>query len=480
MPYSTELLIAGRQRPGGGSARAVENPANEETIAQVNDATLEDADEAINAAATAWKEWARVPEPERAAALRGLAALVRNSAADLSATIVAELGKPIRQAQDELGGTSGFLEHAASLLETRHDEIRYTGRAREEVWTRRRPRGVVAAIIPWNFPSALVTRKIGPAIAAGNAIVVKADEKTPLSALAIGDLVTRSGLFPDGLINVITGPGESVGRHLVRSPLTNLITMTGSSSAGKAILADAAELVKPVSLELGGKAPFIVMGDADVDRAVEDAVASRHMNCGQVCIANERTFVHRDIYEDFVQRYVSAVGDLVIADPADKATDVGPKVSNPELDKTLQILHDSVDAGARCLIGGGRPAGRAYQRGHWVQPAVLADVTDGMPIMTDEVFGPVTPITAFESYDEVITRANNTRYGLSAYVYTDDLSTAMSFSNDLEFGEVYINRAGPEEINGFHVGFKESGIGGDDGAHGLEGYFRKQTVYLRY
>lgn len=480
MDYPTDLLIGGNLHPGRGTARPVENPANEDTITYVNDASDEDIQQAVRSASQAWREWASTPEHARAAALRQLATRIGDRREELSQLLVAEVGKPIVQAEAEIDATMAFTTHAASLLETRCDEIRYTGNRNEEIWTRRRPYGVCAAIIPWNYPSALVTRKLAPAVAAGNAIVIKADEKTPLSALAIARLVGESGLFPAGLINVVTGPGDRVGRALVRSPETDLITMTGSTGAGKAILADAAELVKPVSLELGGKAPFIVMADADLDVAVRDAVLSRHTNCGQVCIANERTFVHSSVYEKFSERYVEAVAGLTTADPRDRATEVGPKISRQELDKTVATMRASVAAGARIRIGGDRLSEGDYAHGHWCAPTVLTDVTDDMPVMRDELFGPVTPITSFSDWSDVVRRSNATDYGLSAYVYTNDLSVAMAASRDLSFGEVYINRAGPEEVNGFHAGFHQSGLGGDDGAHGLDGYFQKQTVYLNY
>jgi len=476
MELSTDLVVAGELRPGRGKARDVENPATGEVLATVADADENDLDAALSAAAAAWPDWSATPEPERAGVLRRLAALIQERAGELADIVVAELGKPIAEARGELGATAGFLTHAASLLETRYDEIRYTAYRNEEVWLRRRPHGVVGAIIPWNFPSALVTRKLGPALAAGNAIVIKADEKTPLSALAVGRIVAESGLLPPGLVSVLTGAGETIGRGLVTDRRTDLVTMTGSSAAGKAILADAAPHVKPVLLELGGKAPFIVLPDADLELAVADAIASRHLNNGQVCIANERTFVHESVYPEFVERYVDAVGHLIVADPREPTTQIGPKVSGPELDKTLDMLQASVREGARLVIGGERLPGA----GHWISPAVLTDVRDDMTVMSDELFGPVTPITTFGSWTEVVARANASRYGLSAYVYTGDLAVGMRASRDLAFGEVYINRVGPEEINGFHAGFRESGLGGDDGAHGLDGYFRKQTVYMRY
>jgi lactaldehyde dehydrogenase/glycolaldehyde dehydrogenase len=480
MTYPVNLLIAGELRPGRGAGRKVENPATGEVLVEVPDADLGDVEAAVDSAQRAWREWAALPDPERAATLRRLAALLEADKPRLASIITAELGKPINEAEGEIGGTVGFVTHAASLLETRTDEIRYTGTANEEIWTRRRPHGVVAAIVPWNFPSALVTRRLGPALAAGNAIILKADEKTPLSALAIAEIVANSGLFPAGLVNVLTGAGEVIGKALVDSRGTNLITMTGSSEVGKEILASAAAQVKPVHLELGGKAPFIVLRDADLELAVADAVASRHLNNGQVCIANERTFVHEALYPEFVDRYVAAVQALKVGDPTQRDTQIGPKVSGQELDKTLGILSDSVQAGAKVLTGGERLSGAAYGDGHWMSPGVVVDVTDDMGLMRQEVFGPVTPISRFSEWSDVAARSNDSTYGLSAYVYTNDLGAAMRASRDLAFGEVYVNRVGPEEVNGFHAGFRESGLAGDDGAHGLEGYFLKQTVYVRY
>jgi lactaldehyde dehydrogenase/glycolaldehyde dehydrogenase len=477
--YPTALLIDGSLRRGGGEAREVVNPATEETLAAVPDASAADVGDALATAGRAWPDWAGAAPNERAGVLRTIAVAIEAERNWLASLLVAEVGKPVAEAEGEVSSTARFFSYTASLLEALVDEIRYTDKRNEQIWTRRRPHGVVAAIIPWNFPSALVARKVAPAIGAGNAVVLKADEKTPLSALAIAQILASVAELPPGVVNILTGAGDTVGRRLVTSPGTQLVTMTGSSEAGKAILADAAPLVKPVSLELGGKAPFIVLPDADIPTAVQDAVYSRYMNCGQVCIANERTFVHEAIYQPFVEQYVARVAELVVGDPQDRSSDVGPKISEAELAKTLHGVAASVAAGAQVRVGGERLTRDSYSRGYWMAPTVLTEVTDDMPAMVDELFGPVTPISSFRTWQEVRGRANATRYGLSAYVYTADLDTAMRASNELSFGEVYINRVGPEEINGFHVGYRESGLGGDDGPHGLDLYSRRQTVYLR-
>jgi lactaldehyde dehydrogenase / glycolaldehyde dehydrogenase len=475
--YATELLVDGQLVSGSGDARTVINPTTGGPLAKVPDASAEDADRALLAADRAWPEWAARTPYERGVALRAIAAAIQDRQEELAQILVAEVGKPISQARGEAAGTARFFSYVASLLETLVDEIRYAEQSREQIWTVRRPHGVVAAIIPWNFPLALVARKVAPAIGAGNAIVLKADEKTPLTALAMARLISETGVVPPGVVNILTGGGAQIGQQLVTSPLTQLVTMTGSSEAGKAILAAAAPLVKPVSLELGGNAPFVVLPDADLELAVADAVASRHLNAGQACIANERTFVHVDVYEEFVTRYVDQVSALVVGDPADPGTDVGPKISEDELAKTLAGVKGSVDGGARLRIGGERLSG-AYGAGFFMSPAVLTEVTDEMPAMRDELFGPVTPITTFTEWGDVRGRANATRYGLSAYVYTKSLDQALRAVQELSFGEVYINRVGPEEVNGYHIGYRESGLGGDDGPHGLDHYSRRQTVYL--
>ncbi|MDU0345683.1 aldehyde dehydrogenase family protein [Microbacterium sp. KSW2-29] len=477
---TTDLLIAGELTAGHGAPREVRNPATEEVVAVVHDGSTDDLERALAAADRAWGPWAATPPGERAAILRRIADLLDEHAEELAQLLVAEVGKPISEARGETGATSGYFRYTASLLETLTDEMGYTPNRGESLWVRRRPHGVVGAIIPWNYPSALTSRKIAPAIAAGNAIVVKPDEKTPLSALAVARIIHESGLLPDGLVNVVTGPGEVIGSALVTSRTTQMISMTGSTFAGKAILAAAASQVKPVSLELGGNAPLIVMPDADLDHAVAETVASRHANNGQVCICAERIYVHRDVYDDFVQRYVAAVGELVVGDPLSESTQLGPKVSRAELEKTQALVEESVAQGARVVLGADLPDAEAFRAGYWMNPVVLADVTDEMAVFTHEVFGPVSPISSFDTWDEVVARANDTNYGLSAYVFTSSLDTAFRASDDLSFGEVYVNRTGPEEMNGFHIGFRESGLGGDDGPHGFDQFFRRQTTYVRH
>jgi lactaldehyde dehydrogenase/glycolaldehyde dehydrogenase len=470
-------FVGGRFVDGGGEALDVVNPADESVVASVASASAEQLDAAMEAAARAQAAWARTSLRERMAVMLRVSAAIEAETEELARVVVAEVGKPIREARGEVGAAARFLAYFAHLLESVTDEIVPSVAAAQEIWIRRVPHGVVAAVIPWNYPAALVSRKVAPAIAAGNAVVLKPHEQTPLASLYLADLFVRNGV-PEGLVSVVPGPGATIGQGLVSHPLTSLVTMTGSVEAGRAILRSAAERITPVSLELGGKAPLIVLDDADVARAAAATAESRFANCGQVCICAERVYVHERVYDDFVSELSRRVDELRVGDPLDEATDVGPKVTREERDKVEALLQEAVDAGAQVLKGGGRPSGEGYAKGWWLEPTILAGVDDAMPIMQREIFGPVVPLATFDRAEDVLARANASPYGLSAYVFTNDFRRVMRFVGDLRFGEVYVNRVGPEDVAGFHAGFRQSGLGGDDGPHGLDFYWQRQSVYL--
>jgi lactaldehyde dehydrogenase/glycolaldehyde dehydrogenase len=406
-----------------------------------------------------------------------VSAAIGAHAEELARIVVAEVGKPIREARGEVGAAARFFAYFAHLLESVTDEIVPSVARSQEIWIRRVPHGVVAAVIPWNYPAALTARKVAPAIAAGNAVVLQPHEQTPLASLRLAELYAANGV-PAGLVNVLPGPGATVGQRLVTHSATDLVTMTGSVEAGRAILRAAADRITPVSLELGGKAPLIVLDDADVPHAAAATVESRFANCGQVCICAERVYVHRSVYDEFVHELSRRVDALALGDPLDEATDLGPKVTREERDKVEALVREAVGAGAEVLKGGGRPSGPGYEKGWWLEPTILARVEDEMPIMRREIFGPVVPLTTFDDPAEALRRANDSAYGLSAYVFTNDFRRVMRFVDELAFGEVYVNRVGPEDVAGFHAGFRQSGLGGDDGPHGLDFYWRRQTVYL--
>ncbi|HEV3012350.1 MAG TPA: aldehyde dehydrogenase family protein, partial [Actinomycetota bacterium] len=472
-------LWVGGRRVTADDTRPVETPATGEELAAVPEATADHVTEALAAAAAAQRAWAKTSLPERAEVLAAVMAEIGTHAEELARIVVAEQGKPITEARGEIAGARLFLDVALGNKYRDVGELVAPNTAGEQIAIREEPYGVVAAIIPWNFPAAIFARKVGPALMAGNAVVVKPSELTPLSALAMARVCQLAGV-PDGLVNVVCGAGRVVGRQLVEHPLTSMVTLTGSVRAGREILAQAAGKVMAVSLELGGKAPVIVFPDADLELAVAKAFEARFWNCGQVCTCNERTYVHASLHDEFVARFVELAKGIRIGDPAADDTQLGPKVSAAEWDKVKGLVDGAVAAGAKVVLGGDRPEGARFTRGHWFAPTVLTGVGNDMEVVQREVFGPVLPILPFDGYDEVIDWANSTDYGLTSYVFTEDLRTAMRATDDLEFGEVYVNEVGPEQFQAFHSGWKLSGLGGDDGRHGYDRYVRRKTVYLRY
>lgn len=463
----------------GGERTTVVNPANEQVVAEVPRARAKDADLALAGAADAQRNWARLSAPERAAYMLGAVEHLRADAERLARVIVAEQGKPLREARGEMAATMFLLSYAAEWARRIEGDIVPADRAEETILIERVPHGVVLALTPWNYPSVVPARKIGLALITGNTVVLKPHELTPLSALELARAFERAGL-PPGVLNVVTGVGEEVGAELVRSPAVQYITMTGSVDAGQHIAASAARNITPLSLELGGKAPFIVLEDADVDLAVRHAVSSRFTNCGQVCTCNERMYVQAGVFTEFTEKYMAAVRALKVGDPLDPDTDVGPKISREELDKVDRMVRRAGTQGARILLGGEPLHGASYERGFWYPPTILADVRQDMEIMQAEVFGPVSPLVRFSEFEEAVVCANDSQYGLSAYLFTNDFRRVMRAIRDVDFGEIYVNRSGPEAFHAFHSGYRHSGIGGDDGRHGLEQYLRKKTVYLSY
>ncbi|HWG85847.1 MAG TPA: aldehyde dehydrogenase [Deinococcales bacterium] len=474
------MRVGGEWRPSSdGRTREVLNPATGEAFATVPEATAEDAHAALVAARAAQPAWEDLPGVQRAAFLRRIAALVRQDAERLARLIVREQGKPLHEARGEVGGTAEFFDYHATFGRAKVGEIVASDNQNEDIWIRNVPYGVVVGIIPWNFPSALFARKVAPALMAGNAIVIKPHEDTPLSSIALARIVEEAGV-PPGVVNVITGAGTVVGDALVRDELTQLVTVTGSVRAGRQILQAAAENITVVSLELGGKAPLIVMDDADLDLAARNAVTARFMNCGQVCTCNERMYVHRKVYDQFLDRYLALVKQLRLGNPMNAGVEIGPKVNQAELEKIERMVARAQEQGAQVVLGGKRPSGEAFRRGFWYEPTVLTNVRNDMDIMQQEIFGPISPVMAFDSFEEAIALANDTKYGLTTYLFTADLKRAMRAVRAIRSGEVYINKTGPEQLQGFHGGYGLSGMGGDDGEHGLAHYSRKKTVYVAY
>jgi lactaldehyde dehydrogenase/glycolaldehyde dehydrogenase len=479
-PNTYEMRINGEWRGAtGGQTRPVLNPATGEAFAEVPEGTREDARAALLAAQEAQPAWEALTGVQRAGYLKCIAELIREDSERLARLVVQEQGKPLVEARGEINGTAGFFDYFTSFARAPIGEIIASDNANEDIWIRNVPYGVVVGIIPWNYPAALFARKVAPALMAGNTIVIKPHEDTPLSSIELAKIVEAAGV-PAGVVNVVTGAGTEVGDALVRDEITQLVTVTGSVRAGRQILEAAAQNITVVSLELGGKAPFIVMDDANMELAVRNAITARFVNCGQVCTCNERTYVHRRIFDQFLQRYVDMASKLRLGDPMRTDIDLGPKVNQVELEKLERMVAKAQEQGAQVVLGGKRPEGEQFQKGFWYAPTVLTNVRNDMEIMQQEIFGPITPIMPFDDFEEAIALANDTKYGLSAYLFTNDLKRMMRAVQAVRFGEVYINKIGPEQFQGFHTGYGLSGQGGDDGRHGFEHYFRKKTVYVNY
>lgn len=474
-----KMLIGGEWVEAiSGEVAAVENPANEEVLAHVQLGGAEDADRALQAAAEAQPAWAAVPPIERADILRNLTQKLAENRNELAKLLSSEQGKIYSQAQGEVDATINYINFAAEAARRIEGEIFPSDFAQEQIWIQRVPYGVTVGLVAWNFPLALAGRKIGPALVTGNTMVVKPPTDTPLTVLELGRLAQEAGV-PDGVLNVVTGRGSTMGDALVRHPLTRLVTLTGSTRAGQQLYHAAAENITALRLELGGKAPFIVMDDADLDKAVEAALGSRFYNCGQVCTCNERMYLHEDIYDAFMERFLDGVAKLKVGDPFSDA-DIGPKVNRSEVEHLEQMVAEAIEQGAKVAMGGKRLTEGEYAHGFWFEPTVLVEADHSMNIMHEEIFGPIVPVQKVSSFEEAIALANDCEFGLSAYLFSNDIRRVMATVESLDFGEIYVNRSMGELVQGFHNGYKKSGIGGEDGKHGLENYLQKKTLYVNY
>jgi lactaldehyde dehydrogenase/glycolaldehyde dehydrogenase len=471
------LFIDGEWVASSGDARLdVINPATGEKFATVADANDADIDRAVDAAAKAFPAWSRRTAVERADFLLRLNTLIQRDHERLARLLTQEVGKPIREARGEVDFAIALIRFAAENARRVEGDIVPGSRPGEKILIEKLPHGVIAGISAWNFPVALLARKVAPAIAAGNTIVLKPHELTPVTSLEIAKLVAEAGI-PAGVVNIVSG-AIPAGQRLVANPTVKLVTMTGSTAAGKKIMAAAAPTLKEVRLELGGKAPFIVLADADLELAASAAVEARFLNAGQVCTCNERTYVHEAVYDRFIELVSEKMRAIKVGDPSREDTSMGPKISAAELEKVERIVAKALQQGARAQIGGGRLSGGEYERGHFYGPTLLTDVTHEMDIVRGEVFGPVMSVLKVRDFDEALKLANDSSYGLSAYLFTKDLGVLMRTTTELNFGEIYVNRSLGEAPQGFHHGYGDSGLGGEDGKYGLEAYVRTKTIYL--
>lgn len=451
---------------------SVRNPANGDILAQVADCGSSETRRAIAAAATAFPAWRTRTAAERGSVLKHWYALILEHINDLALLMTLEQGKPLAEARGEVEYGASFLEWFAEEGRRAYGDIIPAHAPGLRVLVTKQPVGVVAAITPWNFPNSMICRKVAPALAAGCTVVLKPSEETPLSALALAELGMRAGL-PAGVFSVITGQdAAAIGLEMTQNPMVRKLSFTGSTAVGKLLMRQSADTVKKISLELGGNAPFIVFDDADLDAAVEGAIASKYRNAGQTCVCANRLYVQAKAYEPFLEKFVAAVKQQKVGPGIEPGVQIGPLINAKALAKVERLVGDALHKGARLLTGGHALQGTFYA------PTVLAEVKTGMDLLQEEIFGPVAPVTRFETEQEVMQLANDTPYGLAAYFYGRDLGQVFRVAEALDFGMVGVNTGLISTAIAPFGGMKESGIGREGSKYGLEEYLEVKYICL--
>ncbi|WP_156291556.1 NAD-dependent succinate-semialdehyde dehydrogenase [Oceanobacillus salinisoli] len=453
----------------------VTNPANGELIGKVPFAGEEETNKAIDAAHNAFKEWSGLTAYERADYLQKLYQLMMEHQEELAEIMTLEMGKPIKESRGEVQYAASFIEWFAEEGKRVYGETipSHLRNKRLQVW--KKAVGVVAAITPWNFPAAMLTRKMGPALAAGCTVVIKPSSESPLSAIKLMELCEKAG-FPEGVVNLVTGSSSKIAKAIMENKKVRKITFTGSTEVGKILIRQSADQVKKLSLELGGHAPMIVLDDANVDAAVKGAVASKFRNTGQTCICANRIYVQSGIYDEFVEKFAAAVKELKVGNGIDESVDVGPLINKAGHEKVSNHVDDAVSKGAT-VVTGGKSLSEA-DHGAFYMPTVIKDVSESMIVMQEETFGPVAPVQKVETEEEAITFANSTPYGLAAYVFTENVARGMRVIEQLDFGIVGWNEGAPSAAQVPFGGMKESGVGREGGHEGIDAFVESQYVAI--
>ncbi|UGS39206.1 NAD-dependent succinate-semialdehyde dehydrogenase [Capillimicrobium parvum] len=468
-----QLFIGGRWVDAtGGETLPVEDPATGATLCEIADAKVEDAKAALAAADEAFKTFREVAPRERSDILRRAYDLITERTDELALLMTLEMGKPVAESKGEIAYAANFFRWYAE------EAVRINGRftvnetGAGRVLTMQQPIGPCLFITPWNFPLAMGTRKIGPAIAAGCSMVVKPAKQTPLSMLALAGILEQAGL-PGGVLNVVTSKSSgTIMEPLIRDPRTRKLSFTGSTEVGRKLIEQSAEQVLKVSMELGGNAPLLVFEDADLDKAVEGALLAKMRNGGEACTSANRIYVHESVAQEFSERLAAQIGGLKVGRGTEDGVKVGPLIDEAQRSKVAELVEDAVGKGARAVVGGNRVDGPGY----FYAPTVLADLPDDAMILREEIFGPVAPVITFRSDDEAIARANDTEYGLVAYVFTQDLNRAFRVCEALDTGMIGLNQGMVSNAGAPFGGVKQSGFGREGGPEGIDEYL--ETKYI--
>ncbi|PSL46995.1 succinate semialdehyde dehydrogenase [Salsuginibacillus halophilus] len=453
---------------------AVTNPATVETMEYVAKGNEVDANQAIEAASEAFPAWKHTPAKERGRYLVLAAAYLRERIDDLAHTITAEMGKPLAESKGEINLALDYMEWFAEEAKRVYGESIPASVPNKQLMVKKSPIGVVGAVTPWNFPVAMITRKLAPALAAGCPVVIKPASATPLSAMKVFEALDQVGL-PAGVANLVSGSASKVVGEMTRHPDVKKLTFTGSTDVGKKLIRDSADTVKQVSMELGGHAPFIVFDDADIDKAVDGAVASKFRNAGQTCICTNRLYVQEGVADEFAKKFAKKVSELKVGAGIETGVAIGPLIDEGALEKVEEHIEDAKAKGGQTLTGGTRQQPNGLG-GYFYEPTVIHNATDDMLIASEETFGPVAPIFTFETKEEAVKRANHPEYGLASYCYTNDLSQAFYVAEELEYGIVGINDPIPTTAQAPFGGVKESGVGREGGHQGIEEYVEDKFV----
>ncbi|MRN37397.1 NAD-dependent succinate-semialdehyde dehydrogenase [Neisseria sp. N95_16] len=451
-----------------GQTILITNPANGKIVGEVPDMGEQEAREAVDAAYAALPEWSAQTAQERSRILRRWFDLMMEHQDDLAMILTMEQGKPLAEAKGEIAYGASYIEWFAEEAKRVYGDTIPAVSADQRVQVIRQPVGVCAAITPWNFPNAMITRKVAPALAAGCTFVIRPASKTPLSALAIIELAERAGI-PKGVLNIITGSSRDIGGVLTQDTRVRKFSFTGSTEIGRKLMAQCADSVKKISLELGGNAPFIVLDDADIDEAVKGAVASKFRNAGQTCVCANRFYVQDGVYEEFVEKFTVAVQKLTVGNGWEDGTDIGPLIDEEAVKKVKEFIDDAQQKGGKLLWGGGSD-------GLFMQPAVLRDATQDMKFAKEEIFGPLAPVFRFSHDEEAIKFANDTEFGLAAYLYSRDIGRITHTQEALEYGMVAVNTGGLSNVAAPFGGIKQSGIGREGSKYGMDDYLEMKYI----
>ncbi|MCG3088843.1 NAD-dependent succinate-semialdehyde dehydrogenase [Sporosarcina cyprini] len=447
----------------------VENPATGEIIATVPRGGAKEAELAVDAAHAAFKEWSLLTAYERSELLQRWYFLIQQFTDDLSKTMTEEQGKPLAEARGEIAYANGFISWYAEEAKRIYGETIPSSSPNKRIFVHKQPVGVAAVITPWNFPAAMITRKVAPALAAGCTVVIKPAEQTPLTAIKLAQLALDAGI-PKGVINVVTGDASAIGEAWQQDKRVTKLTFTGSTEVGKLLMRGAADNVKKISLELGGHAPVIVMDDCQIEKAVDGVMATKFRNTGQTCVCANRVYVHESIVEEFTSRLVKKVQELKVGNGLEEGVTIGPLIDQQAIAKVQDHVDDAKAKGAKVEAGG------SVKEGLFYEPTLLSGVTDDMLCMHEETFGPVMPIVTFQSEEEAIRRANDSDYGLAAYVFTENLTKGIRICEQLEYGVVGLNDGLPSTPQAPFGGFKQSGIGREGSHYGIEEYLEIKYI----